>query len=771
MTTEADRRLRIPQQARSRAVEGSTGTADTRDAATSAAELGHLLLDAKFSVPQLRQGTVNRGRLVDAARSSDCRVVAVTAPAGYGKSTFLAGWAAAEDRPVAWVSLDRFDDDPANLLASLASAYCRADLGGTALVFDMRSQAASVLARAAPRLAAELRASAPFVLMLDDLHQLQSPACHDVLGLIISAIPRGSQLATASRSEQPHLPRLRAAGEALEVGAGDLALDAAGVQQIFANLQVSPAPELAAAVTERTEGWAVGIYLAALIARESHGQAQTVTGEDRYVADYLYREALLRQPKAIQRFLRRTAVLDQLSGPLCEAVLRTSAADIQLRRIEAHSLFLTPLDRERRWYRYHGLFREFLLRELRRTEPDIIMDLHERAADWYESNGFSGLALEQLLEIGHWHRSVRLAAKLALPTYMAGQLSTVQRWLAALGDANIARYPPLAVLAGWEGVISGDPARAERWAAVVGAASFDGEPASGTSSFDSGRAQLRAGMCASGPEQMMADATFSLAQEPAWSPCRDSVLWMLAEANLLAGHVDEARTHFAEASTTASAMGNWDTIPICESQLAWLAMDRGDWKEAADRLKYALGVIDSQRLDDYVFSLPAFAGAARVSLHQGDLEEARRHLAHAMRARATATYLLPYIAVRLRLHLARVFLAITDLGFVHQLLREIDDILTHRPALGALVDEVGDFRCALESTGASGPGGSLPLTPAELRVLPYLQTHLTAAMIAKRLFISIHTVKTEIKAIYRKLGVSSRDDAVRKATEIGLLGG
>ncbi len=269
----------------------------------------------------------------------------------------------------------------------------------------------------------------------------------------------------------------------------------------------------------------------------------------------------------------------------------------------------------------------------------------------------------------------------------------------------------------------------------------------------------------------MADAEFAVAQEPAWSPWRDGALWTLAESHLLAGHLDEARALFAEASTAAAGMSNWQVIPVCESQLAWLAMDRGEWKEAAGRLELALGTIEAQGLDDCIFSLPAFAAAARLSVHQGDVKDAHRRLAHAMQARPAATYLLPYVALRLRLQLARVFLALADLGPVHQLLREIDDILARRPALGALVDEAQDFRGALASSGASDSAGSVPLTPAELRLLPYLQTHLTADMIAKRLFISVHTVKTEVKSIYRKLGVSSRDDAVQKATAIGLLGG
>jgi len=756
----------------SAADKGSAVTVNSRHASPAVPELRQLLLDAKFSVPQPRPGGVSRAGLIEAARSSGCRIVGITAPAGYGKSTLLAEWARVEDRPVAWVSLDRFDDDPATLLTSLAAAYCRAGLGSAELVADVAGRGVSVLGRAAPRLASEIRASAvPFVFMLDDLHEVRSPACHDVLGVVISAIPPGSQLTAGSRSEQPHLPRFLVSGDVLEFGVGDLALDAAGARQIFAQAQVSVTPELAAEVTERAEGWPAGLYLAAVIAKQSHGQARAVTGEDRYVADYLYREALTGQPKAVQRFLRRTAVLEQLCGPLCEAVLGSSAAAMQLRRIEARSLFLTPLDGQRQWYRYHALYREFLLGELRRTEPGIIMTLHQRAADWYESHGFPALALEHLLHTDDSDRSVRLTAELCLPTYMAGQLSTVQRWLAALGDANIARYPPLAVLACWEGVLSGDTAKAERWAAVVDAASFEGEPASGAASFDSVRAQLRAGMCASGPEQMVADAAFSLAQEPVWSPWRGEALWLLGEAYLLAGHLDKARDPLIEASAASAATGNADTIVICESELAWLAMERGDWQEAADRLAVALATIDENRIHDYVTSLLAFSGAARLSLHRGDPKEAHRQLTRAMRARLSATYVLPFVAVRLRLQLARMYLALAEPATARQLLREIDDIVSRRPALGTLIDEARDFRDVVASRAASRATGTLPLTPAELRLLPYLQTHLTAEKIAERLFVSKHTVKAELRAMYRKLGVSSRDDAVQRATAIGLLGG
>jgi len=168
--------------------------------------------------------------------------------------------------------------------------------------------------------------------------------------------------------------------------------------------------------------------------------------------------------------------------------------------------------------------------------------------------------------------------------------------------------------------------------------------------------------------------------------------------------------------------------------------------------------------------LLAFAAAARLSVHLGDLAEARRQLTRAMRARPSVTYVLPFVAVRLRLELAKVWLALADQVTARQLLRETDDILTRRPALGTLTVEVAEFRRLLGATVTATATGRLPLTPAELRLLPYLQTHLTASGIAERLFVSSHTVKAEVKSIYRKLGVSSRHDAVQKATAIGLLG-
>ena len=383
----------------------------------------------------------------------------------------------------------------------------------------------SVLGRAAPRLASVLKTSPnPFVLILDDLHELKSPECHDVLSVVIGGVPAGSQLIAASRAEQPHLPRLRASDDAFEFGASDLALDASGAEQIFSRDFVTLTADAAAVIARRTEGWPVGLHLAALIARDSGADGLAITGDDRYVADYLYREALSRLPEDDQQFLRRTAVVDQLCAPLCDAVVDDVGAQERLRRLEAANLFLFPLDRRRQWYRYHGLFREFLMSELLRVEPDAVAMLHLRAADWYEANGSPAMAVEHLLLTTERDRGVQLVTQLFLPTLLAGQLSTVQRWLSTLGDSAIETCPPLAVLATWMAVYSGQTAVAQRWAAFVDDASSDLAPPDGSASFDSSRAMLRAVMCPDGPERMLADAGIAVAQEPPWSPWRDTAL-------------------------------------------------------------------------------------------------------------------------------------------------------------------------------------------------------------------------------------------------------
>jgi LuxR family maltose regulon positive regulatory protein len=509
----------------------------------------------------------------------------------------------------------------------------------------------------------------------------------------------------------------------------------------------------------------------AIIAKDSPGQLGVITGDDRYVADYLYRESLSCQPKEVQSFLCMTAVLDRLSGPLCDAVLEASGGVDMLRRLEASSMFVVPLDRQRRWYRYHALFREFLLGELRRrASDDDVQKLHLRAADWYEANGSTALVVEHLLQTTETDRSLETVASSWLETYSAGRLSTIQRWQRAIGESGVERYPPLAVEAAWNAVLTGDPAEAERWATFVDSAPFHSSPTCGYSSLDSAKSMLRAAMCADGPEAMRAHATRTLAQEPAWGEYRDTALWLLGEAHLIAGQCAQASNLFSEASSAAERMHHPATIVISRSELAMLAMDRDDWEEGGAHLEIALTAMRENRLQDYLTSVLAHAQAARLALHRGALEDARNRLARAMEGRTLATYALPFIAVRLRLVSAKLHLALAGATAARHLVREIDDLLVRRPALGTLVEQVDDFKHVLASSPRAA-GEPTPLSAAELRLLPYMQTHLTLRAIAERLFVSRNTVNSQVTSIYRKLGASSRREAVDRATAVGLLRG
>ena len=268
----------------------------------------------------------------------------------------------------------------------------------------------------------------------------------------------------------------------------------------------------------------------------------------------------------------------------------------------------------------------------------------------------------------------------------------------------------------------------------------------------------------------MAETSFALAQEPPWSPWRDTALYLSAEAHLLTGNVDRACALFAESSSAAAAVANADSLVLSESELALVAMDRGRWTEAAERVEQALAVIDEHRIHDYATGVPTFAAAARLALHRGDPHEADRQLTRAMRARLSCTFVLPFLAVGTRLQLAKVHMTRGEHSTARHLLREIDDILLHRPDLGTLVDRASELRALLTSS-RQGQAAGAPLSPAELRLLPYLQTHLTLGEIGERLFVSRNTVRSQVASIHRKLGVSSRGDAVVQATKIGLLGG
>ncbi|WP_435199301.1 LuxR C-terminal-related transcriptional regulator [Janibacter sp. GS2] len=725
-------------------------------------------LSTKVVVHRPRRGAVSRRRVIDAARHSDARVVAVTAPAGYGKTTMVAEWAATEERPVAWASVDRFDDDSGALLTLLATACSTIMPHVAAIVPKMRGTREAVLGGAAPLLAAVLAdAPEPFVLVADDLHAAGSQECQDALEVVLAGVPDGSQVVLTSRYEQPSLTRLRLTGATVEIGPQELRIDAEDARPIFDGHRVTVSDEDVATAVERCEGWPTGLVLCALTIRAG-GEVRSLFGDERVVSDYLHHEVFARLSDDLQRFLRRTAILEELSGSLCDAVLDTTGSGALLQRVEEYNLFLIPLDRRRRRYRYHSLFREFLLARVQRDDGDIVRGLHLRAADWFEEHGRPRSAVGHLLAAGAPQRAGGLIATLAMPAYGSGQVALVDRWLREVGDAVIETSGDLLVIATWAALLQGRSPGSERWAAVLDAFDPDAESAKDRASFASARAMIRAVMCLDGPLRAREDATYAVAHEPEWSPWRDTALYLLGSTALLGGDTDAATDAFVRSSMCAGERGSTTSVVLSEAELALLAMDQDAWSTAEVHADRAVRRAEEHHLEGYALSAFAFAVAARVALRREDLSTAKGLLARAMRARVGCTHVLPFVAMRLRLQLAKAFSEMGDRSAALHVLREIEELLARRPDMGVLVDEIAGFRHSLVDTVERV--ATVPLTPAETRLLPYLQTHLTLAGIGERLFISRNTVSSEVGSIYRKLGVTTRSAAVERAIEGGLLG-
>lgn len=698
-------------------------------------------------------------------------MVSVVAPAGYGKSTLLSEWAEGERRNVACVSLDRTAVDPAALLTAIAVASTGLSPAIAGIVDDLRGIGTAALGRSAPLLAVALAAAGrDFVLFIDDLHWAESEDCQDVLEILLAHVPAGSQMVVSGRRESELIARMRVAGELWEIGVADLSLDQDDARVIFDNAGAGHvADERLGVIVEHCEGWATGLFLCALVAKDG-GDPAAVTGEDRFVADYLYRECVARLPEDMQVFLRRSSVLESLSAATCNAVLEISDSRARLHEIEAANLFLIGLDRNRSWFRFHPLFREFLMTDLERAEgASAVVELHLRAAAWCEQNGAPAEAVEHLLQAGEVGRAAERVAELSLPMYQLGKVSTVKRWLAELGDDVVRNYPPLIVMMTWSGILLGDVPVGERWSGVLEAFDIGTLPAHERPAFASARAMIRAALCIHGAERVLAEAAFAIEYEPETSPWRDQALHLWGSACLLVDEQAKAKAAFEEAIDVATAAGNADTVILSAPELALFAIDERDWDAARDHVHRAVAAIDASHMEGYPTTALALAVASRVAVHDGDREGGVRLLARAMRARIGCTSLLPYVSVRARMQLILAHLAIDDRAAARHLMREIDELLRRRPDIGAVSAQVEKLRSSLAAE--PGAGGSVPLTPAELRLLPYLQTHLTIAEIGRRLFISRNTVSSEVGSIYRKLGVTTRGEAVDRANEVGLLGG
>jgi LuxR family maltose regulon positive regulatory protein len=427
-----------------------------------------------------------------------------------------------------------------------------------------------------------------------------------------------------------------------------------------------------------------------------------------------------------------------------------------------------PLDRHREWYHYHHLFRDLLGADLEPREPERIQRLHARAAAWCEANGLPELAIDHAQAAGDADRVARLVESLAFPAYASGRAQTARGWFQWFEDQGLLdRYPLIAMQGAFLQVLAGQPEDIERWAAAAerGLAVRTLARSSATSPW---MALLRALLCRDGVDQMRADAEAAVAGLTPGSPWWATALLLEGVADVLAGEADRADPILARAAEVATHLGALPTAAAALAQRALVAIERHDWIQAETLIERALEIARIGQLSDYEMSPLIHAVAARTALHHGDVPRAQDHLARAARLRRRLTAAMPHRAAQTLLELARVHLGLTDVAGARILLREIRDILRQRPRLGRLPTQADRLRSQLDvlrETTAS----AARLTTAELRLLPLLSTHLTFREMGERLHVSPHTVKSQALSLYRKLGVSSRSQAIQRMQQTGLL--
>jgi LuxR family maltose regulon positive regulatory protein len=707
------------------------------------------------------------------------KLVLVVAPAGYGKTTLVAQWrfSEADSRRFAWLSLDQGDNDPVRLWSYIVRALHRAcpELPGEEMLRSLRVRVPDIFGALIPVLVNELAAiSVPVVLALDDYHVISEPSCHDQLDFLLANLPPSTQIVLLARADPPLLlGRLRATGDLAEIRAPELRFTLAEavalVRRVSAvRLNDNELAELA----ERTEGWPAGLYLAALALRgqESPGAfVRQFAGTNRYIADYLAEEVVSRQPEQIRHFLTRTAILGRFTASLCDAVTGSDSSWMIISALERENLFLVPLDADRQWFRYHHLFAQLLLAQLMQAEPDVVPTLHQRASAWHRVHGSSDEAIGHALAAGEFASAADLMARRWHAYVDIGRVATVRGWLRSFGDDMIAAHPVAAHVAAWVAAVSGERESAWRWLSVVDAAEHDEPLPDGLRSLTSSAALLRGTFGFDGVLAMRDSGTTAVALEddPA-SPWYALARSALGAALYFTGDLDAAavalqQALLSQASSTMARMMAFEFGSL-------VALERGRLSQAADLGQAARELADSDPgLSETPQSSLAYAAVGVVHASRGQLEAARSELEHALRSRRQWSGLSSWATLEILLRLASVLHDLGDLSEAAALLGEAADLLASLPD-GA---EAQRARLRRLERRLTAPVPAAPLTAAltqrERAVLWLLQGGLSQREIAQELSVSLNTVKTHTRAIYRKLGVSSRPEAIARGRGLGIL--
>lgn len=745
-----------------------------------------VVLATKLFRPSPRQPTVERARLHDLLRQGLTRpLTLVVAPAGWGKSTLVAEWLRQNRASAGWVSLDSGDDDPTRfwryLLLAAGQAGPAAGQAGRAGLARLDAAGSDILRDVLPTFINEMAsADAPLVIVLDDYHLITSGQVHASVNTLLDRCPPQLHLVIITRADPPlPLSRLRVRGELAELRAEQLRFSLDEALEFFAGRLAAPLSEREVhRLLDRTEGWAAGLQLAALrLADRADPSAfiERFTGADWHIVNYLGDEVLISQPPRLREFLLVTSVLNRMCAPLCDALTGRDDGDELISEVNRANLFLIPLDDERHWFRYHHLFGGLLRHELARTAPEQPPALNQRAAQWYESNGDPAEAITHAIASGDPALSKELITAHWRQHFNAGQLETVRRWLDALPAELVATDPSLTAARVW---VALDHGRIEEVGTTLDAAERS-VPADAQLMvlralhlFKTGDVGGAAGRL---QEISPADA------DPFIATVHRLVYGI---SSMWLGDADHAGDLLTEAARRAEADGNRLAYIYTEGYLALMAISRGDLALADALLRDAQSAVGRTLSDShFVAMFPALA-EARLATQRGDWEQAERAAAAAVelgrrgagRVELAAALLTASAAVRTAppppaLHPPEGMAAADqeDAADPGAMVAEARGILRHCPDPGPVVTTWLADEQRAESLRTRQDSLIEQLTDRELAILRLLPAPTTLRELASALFVTPNTLKTHLRAIYRKLGAESRGEAVIRARERGLI--
>jgi LuxR family maltose regulon positive regulatory protein len=745
----------------------------------SAVSNGHELPLAT-ELPSLCRGYVARPRLVRRLLGARSSLILIAAPAGYGKTSLLCEWAHADARPFAFAMLDDRDNDAARLVGKLAAAIEAIGAIDPGIAGELASAGGRdrTLAATNPTSAAEMLVSAlqsaadTPVLVLDDTHVVRARESQRLLKALAAATRPDAPLVLCSRSA-PALPlaRLRAARALLTLDAADLAMTRAEATGLLR----AAGPEVDRATVEQllesTQGWPAALYLAARSLRDepdTTAGAARFNGEEHAVRTYIDEEVLGSCTPQARRFLARTSVLERLESPACDALLERHDSCSVLAAVAARNLALSPDDPSHSTYRCHPLVRDVLRAELERLEPGRAAALHKRASRWFYELG----DVEQALNHAVAADDASFAGDLLwanCPRYLVhGREAVVLDWLSRFGERELSGSGALALCAAHANLAHGELGVAEHWARVASCARTRAPRRKRERSLDAGIAIIEAAGGRHGLERMRTDAERAYGLSEQTSPWLAVCCLLRGVASHLAGTPQLAREAFEEGVSVGTCVAP-QPQSLCLAELALMAAQDDDWDRARDLAASARSHVDDAGLGEHATSVLVFAISAWVSAHEGLAADAKRDLRHCTQLLAKLGEYMPWYEVEARVAMARACIRLADLALARALLSQASRLARRMPDAAILRSWLDEVWSEIDDLGAAALSGPGSLTMAELRILRFLPTHLSFGEIGARLHVSTNTVKSQAHAIYRKLGVASRSEAVTQASMLGLI--